>query len=201
MTPLPQSKQFGGNVRSSSFCNHRNYRSQTGGTLFLNSESAEIDQIAAKQETVTSTVDNKLLLIKPWMDLMYQGLSVEQAQRVFDELIKDDQFHECLDFIQLSSDLGHNLNQINFHELLKQARTLTRAKELIRRLEGVGVVINSMGYTLILMAMEKERNLQDMVDLLGFMRLIGSPPNEVSYGVTINTASHLSDGVFAKNLL
>eukprot|EP01033_Poteriospumella_lacustris_P005241 gene5241-3747_t len=58
-----------------------------------------------------------------------------------------------------------------------------------------------MGYTLILMAMEKERNLQDMVDLLGFMRLIGSPPNEVSYGVTINTASHLSDGVFAKNLL
>lgn len=135
------------------------------------------------------------------MDLMYQGLSVEHAQRVFDELIKDDQFHECLNFIQLSSDLGHNLNQINFHELLKQARTLTRAKELIRRLEGVGVVINSMGYTLILMAMEKERNLQDMVDLLEFMRLIGSPPNEVSYGVTINTASHLSDGVFAKNLL
>lgn len=202
LAPTLRIKQVRGSARSSPFCNYGyNYRCQTGGTLFLNRDSIEVDRIATKQETIASTLEDKLSSRKSWKDLMNQGLSVEHAQQVFDELIKDDQFHECLNFIQLSSNLGHNLNQINFHELLKQARTLTRAKELIRRLEGVGVVINSMGYTLILMAMEKERNLQDMVDLLEFMRLIGSPPNEVSYGVTINTASHLSDGVFAKNLL
>ena len=88
-----------------------------------------------------------------------------------------------------------------FSPLLKSCGTAQKARELLQRMEFVGIQANVISYTAAIKSCESTGDWKSALELLDLMRASGIAPNEITYCCAINVASRGNAGDVAVNIL
>ena len=89
----------------------------------------------------------------------------------------------------------------NFSPLLKSCGTAHKARELLQRMEFVGIQANVISYTAAIKSCENTGDWRSALELLDLMRAASVVPNEITYCCVINVASRGLAGDMAVNVL
>ena len=89
----------------------------------------------------------------------------------------------------------------NFSPLLKSCGTAQKARELLQRMEFVGIQANVISYTAAIKSCENTGDWRSALELLDLMRAASVTPNEITYCCVINVASRGLAGDVAVNVL
>ena len=89
----------------------------------------------------------------------------------------------------------------NFSPLLKSCGTAQKARELLQRMEFVGIQANVISYTAAIKSCESTGDWRSALELLDLMRAASVVPNEITYCCVINVASRGLAGDMAVNVL
>ena len=89
----------------------------------------------------------------------------------------------------------------NFSPLLKSCGTAHKARELLQRMEFVGIQANVISYTAAIKSCESTGDWRSALELLDLMRAASVVPNEITYCCVINVASRGLAGDMAVNVL
>jgi pentatricopeptide repeat protein len=88
-----------------------------------------------------------------------------------------------------------------FSPLLKSCGTAQKARELLQRMEFVGIQANVISYTAAIKSCENTGDWRSALELLDLMRASGVNANEITYCCAINVASRGNAGDIAVNIL
>lgn len=88
-----------------------------------------------------------------------------------------------------------------FSPLLKSCGTAQKARELLQRMEFVGIQANVISYTAAIKSCENTGDWRSALELLDLMRASGVTANEITYCCAINVASRGNAGDIAVNIL
>ena len=113
----------------------------------------------------------------------------------------NNRFDDSLKLFDSAINLGLQPSVHNFSPLLKSCGSPKKARELLKRMDFVGVESNVISFTAAIKSCEKSGDWQGALEILDLMRMCDITPNEVTYSCLINAASQGSAGAVAVNLL
>lgn len=88
-----------------------------------------------------------------------------------------------------------------FSPLLKSCGTAQKARELLQRMEFVGIQANVISYTAAIKSCESTGDWKSALEILDLMRASGITANEITYCCAINVASRGNAGDVGINIL